>query len=230
MWPLVLVTFASLSARLRGAIGAIIVLTAWRAIDFHFNLTSSTPAAFWARTDIQADGLLFGVVCALVYQDRRWRPLIARVMTESWATTATLAVFILTYILYEKIDWKLDLVLLTVRAATVPAMMLSTMHRARSEGRHVLEWRVLRFVGLISYSLYLWQQLFFSWEPIAWPPMIALQTFPVNLLAVLLIATLSYAYVERPLIKLGHRLTPAHGAATRGQSNPQSESAPAEQI
>jgi peptidoglycan/LPS O-acetylase OafA/YrhL len=37
------------------------------------------------------------------------------------------------------------------------------------------------------------------------------QTFPVNLIAAVACATASYYLVERPLIRVGHRLAPAMG-------------------
>ena len=58
--------------------------------------------------------------------------------------------------------------------------------------------------GHLSYSLYLWQTIFFVgryYEPSV------LQTFPTNALMLLACACLSYYLVERPLIAYGHRLS-----------------------
>ena len=70
---------------------------------------------------------------------------------------------------------------------------------ARLVGR-LLEVRPLVWVGRMRYSLYLWQQPFTqphgerSW-----------QTFPVNLVGVLVLASLSYYLVEQPLLRLRDR-------------------------
>ena len=67
----------------------------------------------------------------------------------------------------------------------------------------LLESAPLRWVGRLSYSLYLWQQLFFitrSREP---GP---LQHFPLNVLAVFACAALSHYLVEKPLMTWGQRL------------------------
>jgi len=64
-----------------------------------------------------------------------------------------------------------------------------------------LNWRPVAFVGVLSYSLYLWQQVFLtsaSFYPI--------NVFPVNLLLTFLLAALSYYCVERQFFKLRHRL------------------------
>ncbi len=59
----------------------------------------------------------------------------------------------------------------------------------------VLEWKHLKFLGLISYSLYVWQQgvLFIPW------PRIGAVFLP-------LVAILSYGLIEQPCIAFGRRV------------------------
>jgi peptidoglycan/LPS O-acetylase OafA/YrhL len=64
----------------------------------------------------------------------------------------------------------------------------------------VLETRVLRWIGSISYSLYLWQELFFPGRP---HTLGRFQALPWSFLAAFGAATLSYYLVERPLIAWG---------------------------
>jgi peptidoglycan/LPS O-acetylase OafA/YrhL len=52
----------------------------------------------------------------------------------------------------------------------------------------------------MSYSLYLWQQLFFN--PFSSSP---ISKFPLNLVAALAAASASYILVERPLLNLRRR-------------------------
>ncbi len=79
----------------------------------------------------------------------------------------------------------------------------------------VLEQRFLVFVGLLSYSLYLWQQPFLNRHSDAiWC------TFPVNLLCVAGMALASYYLVEKPMLRLRKHLEPPKArpqeALTRG--------------
>jgi peptidoglycan/LPS O-acetylase OafA/YrhL len=60
-----------------------------------------------------------------------------------------------------------------------------------------LKW--LRHLGIISYSLYLWQQLF---TVTAW------LAFPLNVVVIFLLAECSYWLIERPSVKLRNRLVP----------------------
>jgi peptidoglycan/LPS O-acetylase OafA/YrhL len=67
----------------------------------------------------------------------------------------------------------------------------------------VLEARLLRLVGHMSYSLYLWQQLFF-------PPIEGgaatgrLGQFALRVVAVFVAAGCSYFLIEKPAIRMGH--------------------------
>jgi peptidoglycan/LPS O-acetylase OafA/YrhL len=70
----------------------------------------------------------------------------------------------------------------------------------------LLESAVFRWLGRLSYSLYLWQQLFLVWNENRVPGLSLLQIFPYNLLAVFTCATLSMLLIENPLIAIGHRL------------------------
>src|ERR1017187_2647082 len=63
----------------------------------------------------------------------------------------------------------------------------------------VLNWKPIAFVGLLSYSLYLWQQLFLNRNSAAW-----VNAFPQNLVFAAAAALGSYFLLEKPLLKLRH--------------------------
>jgi peptidoglycan/LPS O-acetylase OafA/YrhL len=65
----------------------------------------------------------------------------------------------------------------------------------------VLNWKPIAFVGVLSYSLYLWQQLFLNRYSDAW-----VNAFPQNLVFAVATALASYLVLEMPLLKLRHRL------------------------
>jgi peptidoglycan/LPS O-acetylase OafA/YrhL len=95
----------------------------------------------------------------------------------------------------------------TAIAFVMPGIILGTVLKAQSLGTRILEWGPLRWIGRISYSLYLWQQLFFVQRFLEFRPLGRLQAWPLNLVLTFLLATCSYYVVERPLVRLGHRLT-----------------------
>ncbi len=61
--------------------------------------------------------------------------------------------------------------------------------------------RWLIFVGVLSYSLYLWQQVFLNRTATT-----IITTFPLNLLLTLLAAVMSYYVIEKPSLQLRQRL------------------------
>ena len=70
----------------------------------------------------------------------------------------------------------------------------------------LLEWRVLAFIGVASYSLYMWHLPLLeqigetSWEPDSFPGLLAL-SLPLSLAA----AVLSYRFIESPFLRLRRR-------------------------
>ena len=64
----------------------------------------------------------------------------------------------------------------------------------------ILNSKALMFVGGLSYSIYVWQQLFL-------PPIPPGSSFPLNLLAALATALCSYYLIERPCLNLKKRFT-----------------------
>jgi peptidoglycan/LPS O-acetylase OafA/YrhL len=75
---------------------------------------------------------------------------------------------------------------------------------------------MLRYIGRISYSLYLWQQLFFIQHFVGGDPLRVWQSWPLRLVMTSACAMTSYYLLERPLARLGHRLAPS---ATPGRED-----------
>jgi peptidoglycan/LPS O-acetylase OafA/YrhL len=67
-----------------------------------------------------------------------------------------------------------------------------------------LNWRPVAFVGVLSYSLYLWQQLFLNRNSSAW-----INAFPQNLVFAVAAALGSYFLLEKPFLKLRRRMRAA---------------------
>ncbi len=94
-------------------------------------------------------------------------------------------------------------------AILLPALVVSTVVQPNSVLSRVLEWPPLRWIGALSYSLYLWQELFLPEIPseMARGAFHYLQRPPWNIVAILLCAFLSRYLIEIPMNRLGHRLS-----------------------
>ncbi len=66
----------------------------------------------------------------------------------------------------------------------------------------VLNWRPIAFVGTLSYSLYLWQQLFIDRHLFD-----AVHSFPLNVMLAFALAALSFFCIERPFLRLRKRFS-----------------------
>jgi peptidoglycan/LPS O-acetylase OafA/YrhL len=101
-----------------------------------------------------------------------------------------------------------------------PTLLISTIFHPRHWFSRLLEWEPLRFVGRLSYSLYLWQELFLT-DNRAFPgPIHYLQGPFTSLGALSACALASYFLVEKPMIRLGQRLTGQRNAVPARQPLP----------
>jgi peptidoglycan/LPS O-acetylase OafA/YrhL len=160
-------------------------------------------AFHWAKTHVRLDALLWGCFAAMLVERHRGR--LARWCTPG-RSLVLLAAAAASFWLPLGLQW---------RTLLVPWVLVGTvLHPSGLVGR-VLEWAPMRWVGRISYSLYLWQQLFcVSTEQYRSPVLGPLQVWPRGLVPLLACAAGSYYLIERPLIRIGHRLASAGRAAT----------------
>jgi peptidoglycan/LPS O-acetylase OafA/YrhL len=142
---------------------------------------------------------------ALLYADPVWKARLHQFFSAS-ATWPLLCLALLVLEALPEVNWKLSFVLITVKAILMPLLILGTViHSSKLPGR-VLETPVFRWLGRLSYSLYLWQQLFLVWAEDRVAGLGLLQTFPINLAAVFACAAVSMLLIETPLIAVGHRM------------------------
>ena len=100
----------------------------------------------------------------------------------------------LTYIKTLSVFWVLSQSALNITIA----LCIERCVRCSTDSFGILmNWPPVVYVGTISYSLYLWQELFFTRYKVT-----PLTTFPLNILAVVLCAVLSYHFVELQFLRL----------------------------
>ena len=182
--------------------GLIVFFTVWQAF---------WPHGWPQRTDLRIDSLLIPALLAVVLRSQQ-----VAVWFRKWLYPVTGVVLVAVVSLtIQRMGSRLEIVKPLLKVC-YPLLILSTvLHPSGWFGR-VLESAPLRWIGRLSYSIYLWQQLFFldSRETRDYPT-IWVQHLPFNFFAVFAMALLSYYVVERPMIRFGHRLaTPAISMAT----------------
>lgn len=182
---------------------AVVLLEVWRNIVIrHQQLQFGSLIGF--RTDLAVEGILLAALVALLLRRpevvawlRRWlRP---------WVTLLVVGA------LWTAVEFHQGRFNYFALVCTYPLMIVSTMLHPTSLTGRVLELPPVRFIGRISYSLYLWQMLFITsyltlLPAPRWRLLHLVQTTSLRYVVVLGFSLLSYYLLEKPMMRLGHRL------------------------
>ena len=144
------------------------------------------------------DGPATGCLLAFLREDL-WRDARYRRLLESPFFAAVPLIVLVTHLYRPSVGVSL-LVGQTVINVAIAACVDWAMRFPESRVGRALNSPPLTWVGTISYSLYLWQQLFLARDHPAW-----FTTFPLNLLLAFAAATASYHLTERPFVRLRAR-------------------------
>ncbi len=199
-WPFVF-SILIIGRKLNLIVLFILLLCVWRVFAWKFQLYSS-PAIFWGRTDTQLDGLLWGACAACIYQQ-----------LPHWTFRSNLgylnilmfgALISSVFITFD--DYKLNFIQYSAESFLIAYIILIlTLNHAFQK---IFELQILRWVGKISYSLYLWQQLFLVNDESKIIELAFMQSLPINLILTFAAACFSYYLIERKFIKIGYKIAP----------------------
>ena len=154
----------------------------------------------------RVDNLMFGCLLALAAEAGVLRAWAARLFRPA-LLIAAVAALVVSAGLAVRLRGAFELPFgFTIQAAASTLLMAWLVYRPETRIARFMNMRLLKYIGMLSYSLYLWQQ------PIL-DPQNALMRRSVLLALIVLfaVAELSYRLVERPLLQLRLRV---EGAAT----------------
>jgi len=193
IWPLALSLFGKRRAMLLAMIMFILGPCA-RFADSHWAIGSVLLGgySFLANADALASGCLLG---GLWGRMGRWK-LYDRFQRSWLFLCVPFAACACSY--YWRLRWSpLGVSMLNVSIAL--CIDWCVRNHSTVIGR-LLNWRPLTFVGVLSYSLYLWQQPFINRGSSHF-----INMFPYNLIGAIVCALLSYYLIEKPFLKLRKR-------------------------
>jgi peptidoglycan/LPS O-acetylase OafA/YrhL len=195
--PAILVLFRKTRLWILGGLAALVAL--WRFFLAH---VLHHDYQFSFRTDTHLDALLIPAIVALMLF-RVIRNEDAKRFLPAWSFPLLLGIEIIFLTCHIPFTF-------TLQAVVLPLLVLSTVLHPRAIPGKVLETFPLRWIGWISYSLYLWQQLFFGVNLVGSPPALAwLRAAPANFIGLFGCAAFSYYLVEKPCVRLGHKVQQA---------------------
>ena len=217
VFPVFLAAFGVVRSLRMTALAAV-GIALWRFVAFKVGSISDdfNPGLFWGRTDIVADGLLWGCIVAILHASPTRREWMRRSLRPAvwWPLCGVL----FAPIALQKFipGWKADMAVFSLQAIVIPFVLVGTVLWSEGTAGRFLESRPLRRLGRLSYSVYLWQQLFLVPKSDPTGRLYVLQQFPANFAVILIISVTSYYLVELPFIRIGHRLTKAAPAGRGG--------------
>jgi peptidoglycan/LPS O-acetylase OafA/YrhL len=149
---------------------------------------------FWSFSDNLATGCLLALMQKELHVNLRYQALMQSRLL-AWIPVIAVAA---NYIPSTKIYWVVGEPLQNVLIAI--CIDWAMQNPGRGVGRF-LNWPVVALIGVMSYSLYLWQQIFSVYGVSGW-----VAGFPQNLILTFAAALGSYLLVEGPVLRLRERL------------------------
>jgi peptidoglycan/LPS O-acetylase OafA/YrhL len=144
-----------------------------------------------------SDCILCG--CLLAIGIARYPHLCRKLLLPSWAMGGLVLYFyLISPLLKIYLPRQLTpLLLFSLMALTITVFLANVLLQTGPTWYHrLLENRALVFIGRISYSVYLWQQLFMN-ENRTW-----MGTWPLSIVLGLAVGYLSYRFIETPFLRL----------------------------
>ncbi len=154
---------------------------------------------------MHADALMFGCAAALLEGSDRFERLYRGVTRVTWLPVAGLVLGSYLEMRFQNY-WNFPLGE-TYTGVLIVAVLLWTIRNPASLPGRALNASFVTHIGVLSYSMYLWQTLFLHhlnagvFAGVSW-----LGRFPLNWIAVLVAAELSYTLIEQPALRLRNRL------------------------
>jgi peptidoglycan/LPS O-acetylase OafA/YrhL len=188
--------------RLKCLLGLTVFLKVWEGVVHRYKaLQFGWTWRF--HTDVALIGILLAVQMAVLLT----RPGVSD-WTRKWLNPYVILFLAMTFCYGASVSHN-PLIDLT-KKCLFPLLIVSTMQHPETIIGRILELPPVRFLGRVSYGVYLWQSLFFvNSYPVPTPHSVVLATIQTSWLrypATAAVVLVSYYLVEKPLIRVGHRL------------------------
>lgn len=189
-------------------LGLLLGVAVYRGFAIYLAPFDYGQGIFELRTDFRIDSILVGCALALIL-DRRTANARQFTPLTRWVTHPVWVIpFLLAWTLYGDVE-AVRSIYLSVQTALVCCLVFHVIAFQHSRLSQFLSARWIGFVGLISYSLYLWQQPFLVVSQPSWG---LVRRLPYCLFITGAVALLSYYLVERPFLQWKRRFSSARRA------------------
>jgi peptidoglycan/LPS O-acetylase OafA/YrhL len=171
-------------------------IAAWRGVSLTFGLVPDRIGLYYMRPYFRFDSILIGCCLALVLAKGGGFLQFARKISR------VVPAGLLWIVLISWTIWGNSIcnpMYLTLQMLLIVTLLAQLVLRDRGFTFQLFSNPVSRYLGRISYSLYLWQELFLVLESPSWG---VLKRFPVNVICSIAVAAVSYQFIEKPVLGL----------------------------
>ena len=150
----------------------------------------------------RADMLMFGCLIALYFQHDRLHALLKKSNVFGVPAFSAIFLFIISPLLELRFGGVyIKTIGYTLQGLSISFIMLYLVTRPHSISGRVFNSKLAIHIGAISYSLYLWQELFIGFRQFS------LVTTLLRVTVAFLLAETSYFFVESPMLRLKRRVS-----------------------
>jgi peptidoglycan/LPS O-acetylase OafA/YrhL len=174
---------------LRIAIGAVVLAPVSRVATYF--LLPALRGELGEMLHTRIDTIMFGCILALAFDLKVWNLLLAALTRLRFVIPAAVFLVFVEVPLTLRFRGHWSAVAGTsIEGLCCAIVVLYAVRPPQNWFGRLLNFAPVRHIGIISYSIYLWQQMFTGHEPFS--------SFPWNLTSIFICAELSYFLVEKP--------------------------------
>jgi peptidoglycan/LPS O-acetylase OafA/YrhL len=189
---------------------AVILLTlcgaalAWRIV-LHYYFHAPFIRTFYG-TDTRFDSILLGCVFAVIANPIVDDPLHGWIIRRmKWFLPTSIAVLLVTFL--DRDDSFRETLRYTLQGLALIPLFIAAIHYQKSPLVLFLNLPLMRFLGVLSYSLYLCHLIILESVTHAWPANPPLVTGAISLACAIGFATLVHYWIERPCTRIRKHLS-----------------------
>jgi len=199
-WPLLMFLFAR--KRLLQLMTAVILLAPFIRVFCYF-FTPGSRAQIGMMFHTGFDSIAMGVLLGELWRRPHWKARLQTLARNPWVVGGAVIFMVLLSPwlgLHFKGAYSITIGK-TLELACVAIIIIAAVSSSSPILSAVLNWRPLMYIGVLSYSLYVWNPLFLNAET-HW----FVNVFPLNFIGIFAAGAFSYYVIERPVLRLKDRL------------------------
>jgi peptidoglycan/LPS O-acetylase OafA/YrhL len=201
-WPLTLSLLGIVRAK--WVLGGVMLIAPMARLARFYVFPGAPEELVSTAFETVSDALATGCLAAMLLPSAMALSWVRRVIASPIVPAMLVTAFVVnTQSDHVRLFWLVGIPFMNL---TIALVLARYVHFPQLPAARLLNTKALVAVGVGSYSLYLWQQVFLIQGR---PPTSVLQQFPANVIMAAACATVSYLYIEKPFLRMKRYFEPA---------------------